>query len=99
MRKADLFAKVCIGECDELPHGACKKCIVEALESYTAEAIVEDRAKRTAEKMINKMEYERGRKEALEEAAKKVLFNEDFHCNCYEKIRALAERKDNAIHE
>lgn len=38
-------------------------------------------------------ELEAGRKEALEEAAKVTLFNEDFHCNCHDKIRALTKRK------
>lgn len=31
---AKLFAKEAIGECDHLPHGACKDCFISALTAY-----------------------------------------------------------------
>lgn len=83
MRKVDLNAKVCVGECDHLPHGACKKCIVEALESYAAEV-----RKEALEEAVKRCERNR-------DNSKGVFENGPYHAHSIDAsdIRALAEKR------
>lgn len=95
--KTRTAAQVCVGECDHLPHGACRECVEQALTDYAKQQVNEDRNNPAA----FRAHEAKARAEALEEAAKAVedeISGKVLHAEGLpEYIRALGGKRDNSL--